>query len=703
MFFWLGGHAQLYPTILSSPHDEEHHSICDLNDQYVAISKQYTKKAVNNTCERELRLFNKQTGAYLASKVYSHDHGNFTKIQFDPTNERVVYALYTERVNSSSMTSPRRTYLKRFERSGSTFLTTARKEVFFSNNNVADMVIAPNGDVLIGAGQSDGSVRINSYKYVSSSMSLINSYLAEGPGSISYVQSTITKIHPVSMDMKGNQFILAHNTGNFSSSGVKIIRYNYTTSITPIETYNQPGQRLFLQNSMDIWNRHCQNVALKPNGEILYLNNWDYSSGWQLVRLTGSTVSTGAAGQSHANLVTLDNGKTLIAEINAQNKYIIRQYSNANQFQHAHIPSPELSNLLSDKSEGLDYLATNGCDILACGEKVSSQSMQGGDDLYFELFDCDECTQNCCPTEFAMDVDCRSKKASASGLPSGATVTSTKWYYSQSQPTSNFGQLISSSSWFSTTVGVNNNGFYTIEVQMTLANGQTCTVSSTVEYSSKDCCQESGPTAISDVIPSANVTPNPEVLVTDCGTFNVPVVCEDDIQIRPNTDCIGEKYMLSLWDFNEVTCSKGGLAHTTGIQSGTIPNTFNLSGMLPAGYYWMEFAVGTGWDFEYTIVRVVPCEPLPKPRRSFNDENSRIHDISLSLAPNPAQDRVTISFNQTTSGKISIVSTDGKQLQHQAFDNSQSVELNTTGLPSGLYYVHATIDGQQVIEKLMIK
>ena len=63
------------------------------------------------------------------------------------------------------------------------------------------------------------------------------------------------------------------------------------------------------------------------------------------------------------------------------------------------------------------------------------------------------------------------------------------------------------------------------------------------------------------------------------------------------------------------------------------------------------------------------------------------------LFPNPAKDKVTIGFNSRFSGQVEVLTLDGKVLVKATCEDWIQKEIDTKGLPNGLYLVRLTERG----------
>jgi hypothetical protein len=109
-----------------------------------------------------------------------------------------------------------------------------------------------------------------------------------------------------------------------------------------------------------------------------------------------------------------------------------------------------------------------------------------------------------------------------------------------------------------------------------------------------------------------------------------------------------------------------------------------------------------------SIARKRPDEPADAPTSALE---SRAEEASpLVLSPNPASDRMTITFHQEQIGSATVLVRDilGQPLIQQVYQNllpncEQRVELNTSSLSTGLYIVTVAVDGRQLQSRLSIQ
>ncbi len=87
-------------------------------------------------------------------------------------------------------------------------------------------------------------------------------------------------------------------------------------------------------------------------------------------------------------------------------------------------------------------------------------------------------------------------------------------------------------------------------------------------------------------------------------------------------------------------------------------------------------------------------------------ENALSEKFGLQIFPNPATDKFTISFTSTNFGSVQIqlFSLIGQLIQEKSISQfqSNSVEISTQNLDSGLYLLRLEIDGASQVERMMI-
>ena len=94
-----------------------------------------------------------------------------------------------------------------------------------------------------------------------------------------------------------------------------------------------------------------------------------------------------------------------------------------------------------------------------------------------------------------------------------------------------------------------------------------------------------------------------------------------------------------------------------------------------------------------------------------NDEigatDKQILDISIS--PNPTRDDARLEFVTSKAGKVDIalLNTIGKKIEHFSFTKElisgrHVINLNTSELPQGLYFVEIVSNGARTVQRLFV-
>ena len=103
------------------------------------------------------------------------------------------------------------------------------------------------------------------------------------------------------------------------------------------------------------------------------------------------------------------------------------------------------------------------------------------------------------------------------------------------------------------------------------------------------------------------------------------------------------------------------------------------------------------------------------PTQTFNiviDENAVVSTDetdpgnAVSLFPNPAQDQVTIGFRQAVKGDVAarLLNLQGQVVQQRRFPEAgRQLQLNTSGLPAGVYFVNVQTEEGIFTEKLLLQ
>jgi hypothetical protein len=375
-----------YLTVNSiAPQDQDNSVGAISNARNYAESIQYVITTTGQ-CYRKLKIFDGNNILLATSATYSHDHGGITKILFHPTDQNVVYALFQERKSDNPnveppITAPRYTYLRRFVYSGGS-ISMSTKYLVFENNNPCDFVIAPNGDLLVGSVQTNGSVLIKPVRYLGvwlSAPTLMTS-------SSGMAQRSPSSLWPLSMDMKGNTVLIAHNRGYYYSS--PYIQMKKATYNSVSQTLVSPSVHYLTGESLSTAGHSSgglvQAVGLKTTGEIMYITAAPIASPtnpWKLKTVNNAGIRSEIMSGSGTNLrvVVTKGNKTFMLrkETSAPYNFSIDLYSVYNGLEHTYSPDITLQ-------PNTTHLTTNDCKALASGVLNSNNQ-------YHQFFACDDC------------------------------------------------------------------------------------------------------------------------------------------------------------------------------------------------------------------------------------------------------------------------------------------------------------------------
>jgi uncharacterized repeat protein (TIGR01451 family) len=89
------------------------------------------------------------------------------------------------------------------------------------------------------------------------------------------------------------------------------------------------------------------------------------------------------------------------------------------------------------------------------------------------------------------------------------------------------------------------------------------------------------------------------------------------------------------------------------------------------------------------------------------DATEQIKDLSAAIYPNPASDMITVELNSDLQQEVNIsfLSVDGRQIFSNQYDifGKNYVNLNTSGVPAGFYFVKINTAEGQFVEKVIIE
>lgn len=405
--FALNTHAQFvaseaYETVYSGTNTEYTSVGAVSHRRNTAISRQYSTLSDSG---RDLRYFDFGGNLLAQSEEYSTDYDSFTKILFDPNDENVVYALYTQRKIHAYLPepdehAPKYHYLRRFVRNGST-VTMSEPYAVYENNNPSDFVIAPNGDLLVGNVQNNGQVNVRPVRWAGAWTSAPELMVSvpvsamKAPGSYNE-----PKLWPICMDMKGNIFIIGHNRGYYYNNHyiqIKKALYNPASqTASTIYVYPIQGKTLSytgVANAPTVTSsKFYQKIALRPDGGIMFISRElsDYMNTTSPVNYLNSMTASGSntvleeVTGLYTNVVVTEENKTFFAASDMTGNFHINLYNSVDDLEHTYTPKPEIVNSIRN-------LAVKNCQLL-----VTSKNWNGGyaTSQHHQFFSCSDCNGN---------------------------------------------------------------------------------------------------------------------------------------------------------------------------------------------------------------------------------------------------------------------------------------------------------------------
>lgn len=312
--------------------------------------------------------------------------------------------------------------------------------------------------------------------------------------------------------------------------------------------------------------------------------------------------------------------------------------------------------------------------------------------------------EDCCPEGLVLEQDCDEGLLVVNNIPDGAQGVQTTWYYSKKTPGVGYGQVISHDNGIVSTLQPTEIGYYTVVIEFMLSNGETCTYTATIYYSPAGCCERKNDIELSGQC--LNTPDGVREITTKQGwKMRLPVFCLDthetiDFQIDAQCE---EYYAYYVSEFDVVNWVDIGpkIGHNN-YPSGTwgqIPSQLNYLDNNFVSGKWYHFNIFAQYGFaSYDFVFYYQCD-VDSREKTDNSFKDSVFDIKL--APNPANNEVTVSLNKRQTGEVSIVSVDGRILFNERFNNQQQIAINVIDLPSGLYWVKVNVGNQVSIEKLI--
>jgi len=75
----------------------------------------------------------------------------------------------------------------------------------------------------------------------------------------------------------------------------------------------------------------------------------------------------------------------------------------------------------------------------------------------------------------------------------------------------------------------------------------------------------------------------------------------------------------------------------------------------------------------------------------------------MIIHPNPSTRNATVTFDEVTTGKLTILAIEGKVIYAEEFSDKRSIDLNLSNYPSGMYVVEVSSEIMKMTERLLKK
>ncbi len=244
---------------------------------------------------------------------------------------------------------------------------------------------------------------------------------------------------------------------------------------------------------------------------------------------------------------------------------------------------------------------------------------------------------------------------------------------------------------------------------------ETITVGSNTQPWGTDKHQDTG-----DFIISSGTTVNMEAgqsiilksgfMLCDGATFKMsvtpgdPTLKSSKVQDLPAPVIIGNKYVepddqfivQSLPDDGDVSWQIIG----NNYEYQDLTDEFLIPNGLQNGQYTLVARINTNGQ-ESSASKVIIFQKSTTIGPAINNTD----DINITVYPNPTDDRITIDFSQINLNNIELEIKDilGKTVMKEININTNKVEINTSALSKGVYFIHIINDGRNVEAKKFVK
>ena len=307
--------------------------------------------------------------------------------------------------------------------------------------------------------------------------------------------------------------------------------------------------------------------------------------------------------------------------------------------------------------------------------------------------------EECCPDELVLELDCENGTISIVNIPSSASNIDVDWSWSGStKPLKENGTVLTI---------LNGYGNYSASVSYTMPNGDVCHLGANIEYSSEVCCDILGPHFTTPGIIEGDYN---QVFTNPYGMIEYSIVnCRPRLELE--ADCETQYYIaIEPWIPLDWTSDPNGGVGASFIVNGTLPSALDLSTLYsfsPNQFYHITVGIQNQtnpqfqWNFKHFLIETNNCEI--KREASSDDSIMEMASFEVSVIPNPATDRISVTLNEVSSGTIEIISMNGKTLITQTFDEQNDIQLNLKELSAGMYQLRMASDLGVVTKSIFVQ
>lgn len=191
----------------------------------------------------------------------------------------------------------------------------------------------------------------------------------------------------------------------------------------------------------------------------------------------------------------------------------------------------------------------------------------------------------------------------------------------------------------------------------------------------------------------------PQISVNSTGTYRITVTSISNCTTKDTVEVLYDPSSpVSLGD-DTVVCEHDTFSislNVPGYKSYLWSNNSTSSSIMvnKTGEYWVETVNNFDCKTSDTI--------LITSRNCFEGIEDNKYNSNISIYPNPVKENVIIEFTKSFDGvKVILFDLSGKEIQVHTYSNIIKAELNLDKVPSGLYFIQITADGERWQERIV--